>query len=288
MTMRRRRQTAVSAAAFLAWFFAVYKSIAILLGSTKVKDVDQLTRHHLYSIEYQSLLETNAIPHLKRLTLFENFNRRYPRYFGSCSATRSPSWQVGRAVAITSLMLEQLSASFIIDASQFLRTIRRGWKWWCLTTLVLTSQLLDPRRRSKDVNNMLSAAAGAAMKMPKLELMEIWNGRAGMAAVFRYRTSRYMYEEDECKRRPSVMTWRATWNFVLTVPVIRAFENVTHKRHGNSFIIDKESVDASLIKSHADAIHHLELAELVIRPVSLRQIRTEHMVGEEVSVADEG
>ena len=38
--------------------------------------------------------------------------------------------------------------------------------------------------------------------------------------------------------------------------------------------------DAAKIKSHGDAIHALNLISPVIRPISLRQIRTEQIIRE--------
>ncbi|UKZ60163.1 uncharacterized protein TrAtP1_001447 [Trichoderma atroviride] len=128
---------------------------------------------------------------------------------------------------------------------------------------------------------MLVRAARAALSMPKLELMEIWNGQRGVAAVFRYQTSRYK-ASSAGKQRPTVMTWRGTWMFKLEVPLIQAWEHVTYKLHGNVLLVKREPLSGRLIQSHADAIHRLELAELVIRPVSQRQIRAEHMAGEDV------
>lgn len=64
--------------------------------------------------------------------------------------------------------------------------------------------------------------------------------------------------------------------------MIQAWELVTYKLHGNVFLVNREPLSGRLIESHADAIHRLELAKLVIRPVSHRQIRAEQMVGEEV------
>lgn len=78
------------------------------------------------------------------------------------------------------------------------------------------------------------------------------------------------------------MTWRGTWKFKLEVHLIQAWELVTYKLHGNVFLVNREPLSGILIESHADAIHRLELAKLVIRPVSHRQIRAEQMVGEEV------
>ncbi|KAK1252913.1 hypothetical protein MKX08_004100 [Trichoderma sp. CBMAI-0020] len=205
---------------------------------------------------YKTFFQLVAPTRLKKLAVFENFHQR-------C------------------LKLEQISASFIIDAKQFFEARGRDWKWASLTTLILTSRLLEPLGNQPNITTMFLRAARTALRMPKLELMEIWNGRRGVAAVFRYQTSRYK-ANSEAKQRPTMMTWRGTWMFRLEVPLIQAWEYVTYKLHGNVFLIKRELLSGRLIESHADAIHRLELAQSVIRPVSQRQIRAEHMAVEDV------
>jgi hypothetical protein len=173
-------------------------------------------------------------------------------------------------------MLEQLSASFLIDACHFFANRRPWWKWSSLTTLVLTSLLLEPNRAQREIIRLLYGAACTAMNMPRLELMEIWNGRPGVAAVFRYQTSRYN-AGSEWTNRPTVMTWRATWGFVLQPSLIRAWERVTYALHGNVILINREGINRLLIRTHAEAIHCLQISRLVMRPVSLRQIRDSHL-----------
>lgn len=184
------------------------------------------------------------------------------------SPVRVPTSDLGRAVATASLKLERLSASFIVDASHFFHARQPSWKWPNLTSLALTSQLLTPDESPDEAVRMLQAAADAAMKMPSLETMEIWNGGRGLAMLFRYHSPR---------GGPSVITWRGTWEFARRPPVVRAWERVASTRHGRGCSIVEELLDAGIvIKSHGDAIYHLKLSSLVIRPVSLRQIRMEH------------
>lgn len=121
---------------------------------------------------------------------------------------------------------------------------------------------------------MLRAAAAAAMKMPNLETMEVWNGQVGLATLFRFQQAR--------GGRPAVMTCRGTWEFALRSPVIQAWEAVALKHRGHGSVIVKESLDAGAVRCHGDAVHHLQLLTSVIRPVSLRQIRMEHIIHEGV------
>lgn len=122
---------------------------------------------------------------------------------------------------------------------------------------------------------MLQAAAAAAMNMPNLETMEIWNGRKGLAMLFRYQLAG--------GGRPAMIIWRGTWQFPLRPPVLKAWEAVALKHSGHGPVIIEELLDVgAVVKSHADAIDHLKLLNTVIRPVSLRQIRMEHRICEGV------
>lgn len=224
---------------------------------------------------FESIQRSNI--HLKSLVIFENFNQQYPAIlqrflFGEdlerCDSTRNPHPAVGRMVALASLQLEHLAASFLVDATHFF-AIEPSWEWPNLTSLVLTSKVLRLGEDPIQIGAMLGAAAAAAMRMPRLETMEIWNGRKGLAAVFRYQTLR--------NARQATVTWRATWELTLEPWLIRAWEAVVHHRYGESWSLGvvQERLDAAAIKSHGDAVPCLRLSGQVIRPVSLQQIQME-------------
>jgi hypothetical protein len=141
----------------------------------------------LFFVDLRLLFESLSSDRLRRLVLFENFNQTYPAgYNMGGDPMRIPSSSVSRAVANASLTLEHLSASFIVDASHFFDARELSWKWPNLTWLALTSRLLVPQERPTELDDMLRAAAAAAMKMPNLETMEIWNGEKGLAMLFKY------------------------------------------------------------------------------------------------------
>ncbi|UKZ73250.1 hypothetical protein TrVFT333_000892 [Trichoderma virens FT-333] len=56
--------------------------------------------------------------------------------------------------------------------------------WPNLESLVLTSSLLDEGTDSESINNLLRAAAGAALEMPKLQIMEMFNERNSSVFIF--------------------------------------------------------------------------------------------------------
>lgn len=110
--------------------------------------------HPEYPYLFESIQRFNG--NLKRLVLFENFNQQYSVYmqrfpFGveesGCDIIRKPAPAVSRIVALTSLKLEHLAASFIVDASHFFN-IEPSWEWPNLTSLVLTSKLHQTKVQS--------------------------------------------------------------------------------------------------------------------------------------------
>lgn len=192
-----------------------------------------------------------------------------------CDLVRIPSSSVGRAIANASLTLEHLSVSFMVEARHFFDAPKLSWKWPNLTWLALTSRLLVPQERRTELDDMLRAAAATAMKMPNLETMEIWNGKKGLAMLFRYQRPE--------RERPAVITCRGTWELTLRPLVIQAWDSVALRHGGQGHVIVKELLDVDAVKSHGDAIHHLKLSRSVIRPVSLRQIQMEHLIREGVA-----
>ncbi|KAJ9498308.1 hypothetical protein H2202_005995 [Exophiala xenobiotica] len=236
---------------------------------------DWLQRHTDRHFQYlfESIPRCNK--NLKRLVVFENFNQQYPvimqRFqFGEdlsgCDRYRNPAPAVSRMVALASLKLEHLAASFIVDASHFFE-IEPSWEWSNLSSIVLTSNLLTPDTDPIEIGAMLQAAAAAAMQMPRLETMEIWNGRQGLAALFKYQLSH--------DRQKATITWRGTWQLTLEPSIIQAWKAVIDRYDGCRVKLVQERLDKAAIKSHGDAIHHLMLSSPVIRPVSLQQIQME-------------
>lgn len=229
-------------------------------------------------VDFQYLFE--SIPrfntNLKRLVVFGNFNQQYPdimqRFvFGEdiskCDSIRKPSPAISRMVALASLELEHLAASFIIDASHFFE-MRPSWDWPNLASLVITSKSLAPNEDSVKIGAMLQTAAAAAIKMPQLKTMEIWNGRKGLAALFKYHVSRDI--------RRAIITWRGTWELTMEPSTIQAWEAVVNRYHGGWRLhLVQERLDKAAIKSHGDAIYYLMLSNQVIRPISLQQIQIE-------------
>ncbi|UKZ83660.1 hypothetical protein TrVFT333_011469 [Trichoderma virens FT-333] len=222
---------------------------------------------------YLTLLESPSIRRLNRFTIFENFNQRYVHAYSEmdCSRIRPPNPALSRILSEVSSNYESLSASFVVDAEGFfvLDEYQPLKTWPNLRHLFLTSQLLAPDQDMTRVTNMLRAAAKAAVYMPKLETLQIWNGRKNLAALFKY-------EPATEQSQTSTITWRGTWEFPLEASVIQAWQSlVSEPSHGMRVIY--ESIGGDQVRCHGDAMLLLELPEVVIRHVSLRQIRNEQM-----------
>ncbi|KAH6627960.1 hypothetical protein F5144DRAFT_535991 [Chaetomium tenue] len=242
----------------------------------------QIPTDKYFEYFFDSLQRFNS--HIKRLTVFENFNQQYPAYMQlyqsgvelrGCVSFRNPAPAVSRMAALASLKLEHLAASFIVDAGRFFE-IEPAWAWPNLTSLVLTSKSLLPDEDPAKIEAVLQAAAAAAMKMPRLETMEIWNGRRGVAALFQYQAL--------CRQEQARIVWRATWRLALERCAIQAWEAVMHQYAGRKLDLVQEQLDGAVVKSHGDAIHMLRLSHPVIRPISLWQIQREQEALEGVPI----
>ncbi|KAL6923192.1 hypothetical protein ACHAPO_001362 [Fusarium lateritium] len=216
----------------------------------------------------QTLIESFSLTKLGRLTIFENFNESYPVVFYGCSELRVPSAAVSQKLAHASLHLTMLSASFMADAGHFFAACRDLWTWDKLTSLTLTSRVLTDDADPSDINKMLRDAAAAALKMPRLDTMELWNGRWDVAMLFRYQMA----------QDGPIITVRGTSELALGTTVLQAWDAVAN-RHGHGKVtVQTSRIGPDGIYCHGDAIRQLRLLTQVVRPVSLRQIIDESRI----------
>lgn len=175
---------------------------------------------------------------------------------------------MSRKLARASLQLTTLSASFMVNAEHFFAAHQQSWTWDKLTCLALTSRVLTGDADTSDINNLLRDAAVTALKMPRLETMELWNGRRGVAMLFRYQRAR--------DKQLATITVRGTSELALGTAVTQAWDMVAHQHHHSKVVIQTSLIDPDVIQCHGDAIRQLGLSTEVVRPVSLRQILHEH------------
>ncbi|KAF4817602.1 hypothetical protein CGCTS75_v012258 [Colletotrichum tropicale] len=210
---------------------------------------------------------------LSKLTIFENFNEAYTESFPSCPAIRVPSPVVSHKLARASVHLTEFSASFKVNASCFFWASKRfSLEWRNLTRLALTARALTGDADFEGISSMLRNAAGAAPKMPKLETMELWNGRQGVAMLFRYQKAR--------DGRLAAISVRGTFELALGSAVTEAWEAVALRHRHGRVVVQSSLINPDVIRFHGDAIRQLGLSVKVIRPVSLQQIIEEHQIRE--------
>ncbi|KAJ4345654.1 uncharacterized protein N0V89_011788 [Didymosphaeria variabile] len=223
---------------------------------------------------FKSLISHN----MKRLTIFEDLRETYiaANFSGlhppsDAEPIRTVSIKVTQTLAEASLKLEHLSAAFVTDAARFWEARQPQWIWGQLLTLSLTSRMLVPTASPEKINSMLQAAAEAAMNMPKLVCMELWNGGQDHASVFRYRIALSRVG------KPASIVWRSTRDLNVDAKVVSMWSAVAKSRSAGSFEVFKELLGPEyMIQSHGDAVDVLELQNQVACPVSIQQIRKEH------------
>lgn len=211
---------------------------------------------------------------LKKVSIFESHDEIFyrPPYNGQ-SQRRTPLW-FSRALARSSHHLEELYAANNVDAFQFFHAFhpeappseRRWMVWKDLKYLSLTTQHLSPRNGDL----LLLMAARAAERMPKLEVMELWNcwSRRGIAAIFRFKRG-----ETEASIE-LVSTWSPGLTFSETTKA--AWTRVaTAKRPLPLRVTEERYPDSGWIDGDYSVLRKLELVGRMLHPVSLKQIARE-------------
>ncbi|KAL7958124.1 hypothetical protein V8C34DRAFT_305178 [Trichoderma compactum] len=243
---------------------------AVLLRQQTRRRWKPTTLKYMFA-RFPRLEEIHYEPWVEQFGCRQELTDRCNLVFGaSCGPVRISTSKVSRAVAKASLKLEHLSASFMVDASHFFQAREPSWTWPNMTWFAMTSRLLGPDASPVEIDDMLIAASAAAIKMPNLQVMEIWNGQEGLAMLFRYQKAK--------GGQPAVVTRKGTREIALGSAVMRAWEDVAREHRCNGCVVITELIDVGLVQSHGDAIHHLQLSNPVIRPISLRQIRMEHRI----------
>lgn len=216
----------------------------------------------------------NRLPKtLKRLSIFEDFSDDlatalvtaqlqvpWLTWQEQVNATRIVDARIGAAFAPRSLDLEQLSVSYMVNAEDFFRACLPTWTWQCLQSLALTSQLLRYPGRREEVDALLYEAGAAALRMPRLHTLVLWDGMKGNACAFIYRT----------ERGHADLIWRGTWGMELSRRVVEVWERAATC----PLRVVKQQIHGT-IESHGDAMHYLDLPCQVVTPESLWQIRRE-------------
>ncbi|KAL1882517.1 hypothetical protein Plec18167_002933 [Paecilomyces lecythidis] len=203
---------------------------------------------------------------VRKISIFEDFNDGYLKAFEGSKdfdviPVRIATAEVSTAFAKRSLSLEKLASSFVVEACHFFEARQPKWTWRLLQSLVLTSRVLTRDQTPRTITNLLEDSGAAALNMPRLDTMALWNYQKGEACVFTY-------------HKGSII-WRGTWDMELEPRVIEAWRRFTTRHTSYEFSVKTELLPCDIANSHGDAIYHLKLPREVIDPVSLWQIRRE-------------
>ncbi|KAL7927153.1 hypothetical protein ACQKWADRAFT_279674 [Trichoderma austrokoningii] len=180
---------------------------------------------------------------------------------------RKPNYNSGVALANKSLGFENLAATFFVEARDFFQAYKPGWTWRNLRTLTLTSYLLDSKREADEINEMLQAAGEAALAMPMLQTLEIWNGTVGYAAIFAYHV----------ERGEAVISWTGTWDLVFTPYIIDVWRRVGYKNHRCEKLgVEKRLIEnVNDVRGYVDVVKMLRTKKHVISRQSMDELRYE-------------
>lgn len=216
---------------------------------------------------------------LESLHLFEDFNKWYHDESQQKWTDPRPSRiQVLKGVATSAPGIKHLSVAFLSDAMECLDLPPAGVIFPNLESLALTSQhTLRPDQPG--LNELLHKAALAAMRMPKLQIMEIWNCGNGSAAFFRYEA---MGSEAASTCR---LTWRCSWassewasesSGPFENYVVEAWSQVAARVTDRYLILDvKEPMRAGSYDQYAGILGQLKLRRSILHPTSEMQVRVE-------------
>ncbi|KAM5356659.1 hypothetical protein ACJ41O_003305 [Fusarium nematophilum] len=234
--------------------------------------------HHLvgrkqvsFSREFAGLLK-EAPQTLRQVSLFEDFSTLLHPGLPDERA----DVDLSRALSKHSRHLEHVSGAFLVDAEGFFQGFYPSsphppdlTPWANLQTLALTSPLLRPAIYYGRIASLLMTAGRAAALMPRLRVMEIWNGGSGHATIFRYSI---------LDGTPTI-TWASNWgpNIVLGRRLKDCWAAVRSDRETGTLVAETIRLprDPGLARTFASAIPFLQLRRNVVDVISDYQLRWE-------------
>lgn len=205
---------------------------------------------------------------LRSLHIFEDFNATI--HGSKTSSEPRPSRiHILKGLAISAPGIEHLSVSFLSDAMECLDT---DHVFPNLRSIALTSQ--THLRPGQSFNELLFKAASAALKMPQLQIMEIWNCGNGYAALFRYESTGTP-ESSACR-----LTWRCSWYPApIQDRVLEAWKNVASTVAGRELALDTHPLPPASYRRYRLILNQLALRNFVLDDISQMQVRGERRKG---------
>lgn len=175
--------------------------------------------------------------------------------------------QVLKGLASSAPNLKHLSVSFISDAMDCFDPSDDIFPH--LESISLTSQA-NLQRNPVLANRLLYKAAMAAIRMPKLQIMEIWNCENGHADILRYE-SRRTAESSAC-----TLTLRSSWcslKAMVTRRVVEVWEEVASMNASRELVVEMDVLPAGSYTEYGAIVHFLKLRHSALHPISAMQVR---------------
>ncbi|KAL6804956.1 hypothetical protein GGI42DRAFT_323251 [Trichoderma sp. SZMC 28013] len=205
--------------------------------------------------EQHTRLFLDVIQHhktLRSVAMFESFN---PDLHTKGKREAYPA--LGQSFAKVSQNLENLCAIFNVDAKDFFYAffpsqnpeLLPSMSWSNLKHISLTSELLVPAH----YNELIQVAAAAALQMPKLCCMELWNsGTHITSCIFRY----YAYRS---RGRRGKIELLSTWAGQLDKQAIACWQEVADRNAGCELKVYSRYLDANVFDNYASVLQYLYL-----------------------------
>lgn len=174
------------------------------------------------------------------------------------------------------LGIKHLSVSFLSDAMDCLE-ISDHTTFPSLQSIALTSQTYLQPEQSFD--ELLHKAARAAMKMPKLQIMEIWNCENDHAAIFRYEAT------GSPKSGACRITFKCSWDAApIADRVVKAWKHVASTVASRHLILATGPLPLASYSQYGSIIGQLKLRDSILHDISQMQVRVDAGSEDEVDV----
>lgn len=181
------------------------------------------------------------------------------------SRPRRSRIQILKGLATSVPGIKHLSVSFLSDAMACLE-VSDETIFPNLQTIALTSQ--DMLRPTQRFGELLHKAALAAMKMPKLQIMEIWNAEDGHAAIIRYEAAGTP-DSSACR-----LTFRCSWYLEpIQDCVVEAWRQVASAITPRQLIVYITPLPAAIYPQYGSVIGQLKLRNHILDDISQMQVR---------------
>lgn len=217
--------------------------------------------------EQHHVLFSEAFRYRKSLRIVSIFEDRHTPVYIEYREWEA-SIALGQDLARSSRRFEELYVADNVDAIGFFHAFRpgqhlnmtRGLRWTNLKYLCLSSRLLCPTQ----YDNLIQTAAAAALKMQKLELMELWNTGRWHLCVFRY---------ERPPGRPPKIQLISTWGGQLGAQAVARWRLVAHGQNSREELeVESKCLGLEIFKVKGSVFDYLASRDRVLGKTSLRQL----------------